>query len=79
MGVGWGPVAGLVPELEANVGALSGGAQLGRPSVTSSELDPSFPSPHFPARKLRAGAVPAGPLGLPASVLQWAGAGLAQG
>lgn len=58
VGVGWGPAAGLVPELEANVGAMSGGEQLGRPSVTSSELDPSSPSPHFPDKELRTCAVP---------------------
>lgn len=51
VGVGRGPEAGLVPELEANVGATSGGEQLGRPSVTISELDPSSPSPHFPDKE----------------------------
>lgn len=76
MGVGWGPAAGLVPELEANVGAMSGGEQLGRPSVTGSELDPSFPSPHFPDKETEDLCCPRAP-GLRTAV-GWcmAGAGL---
>lgn len=79
---GWGseykelerrPKAGLVPGLEANVGAMSGGKQLGRSSVTSRELDPFSPIRPLTSQvgRLRACAQ--------ASVMQWASEWLEQG